>query len=233
MQVSFHLGPETIEAPSLQNQEEQEIKLDAALVLREEAIVISVYTEKVEDVWFGVAFEGDSVYATTFAFAQNDALRGLRESVRVRVSAENQKKTQFARSVVEVLKEIYDGKDVSRGFSLAEEHLPKYTRKVIETVCKVPPGYVTTYGEVAKAVGGGPRAVGQIMASNPFAPVCPCHRVVRADFTLGGYGGGLDVKLAFLKRERRGYPAERLIPVDGKKLRVFPVELAIRKATKE
>jgi methylated-DNA-[protein]-cysteine S-methyltransferase len=194
--------------------------------------MISVYAEKVGDVWFGVAFEGESVYATTFAFTQNNALRGLRESVRFHISVENPKRTEFAHSVIDALKEIYDGKDVSPRFSLAEEHLPKYTKKVIETVCKVPPGYVTTYGEVAKTVGGGPRAVGQIMASNPFAPVCPCHRVVRADFTLGGYGGGLDVKLAFLKRERRGYPAEREIPVSGKKLRVFPAELAIRKAEK-
>jgi methylated-DNA-[protein]-cysteine S-methyltransferase len=195
--------------------------------------LISLYTEKVRNVWFGVAFEGEIVYATTFAFSQNNALRALRESVPFNVSATNPKKTEFVQSVVEALKEIYDGKDVSHSFSLAEEHLPKYTRKVIETVCKVPPGYVTTYGEVARAVGGGPRAVGQIMASNPFAPVCPCHRVVRADFTLGGYGGGLDVKLAFLKRERHGYSAEREIQVDGKKLRVFPVELAIRKAEQE
>jgi O-6-methylguanine DNA methyltransferase len=101
---------------------------------------------------------------------------------------------------------------------------------VIDAVSKVPIGYATSYGEVAKAVGGGPRAVGQIMARNPFAPVCPCHRVLRSDLTLGGYGGGLDVKLAFLKREKRGYKSEKEIPLNGKKLRVFPVELAIRKA---
>jgi hypothetical protein len=67
------------------------------------------------------------------------------------------------------------------------------------------------------------------MAANPFAPVVPCHRVVRSDFTLGGYGGGLDVKLAILTREKRGYKVEQKIPVDGKKLRVFPVEFVLRK----
>lgn len=206
----------------------QTIKLNAVIVLREEVDLISVYTEKLGDEWFGVAFEGESVYATSFAFTQNNALRGLRESVRFHVSVENPSKTEFGHRVVAALKDIYDGKDVSQSFSLAKEHLPEYTKRVIETVCKVPLGYVTTYGEVAKAVGGGPRAVGQIMARNPFAPVCPCHRVVRSDFTLGGYGGGLDVKLAFLKRERRGYPAEREVPVDGKKLRVFPVECVIK-----
>jgi hypothetical protein len=40
----------------------------------------------------------------------------------------------------------------------------------------------------------------------------------------------LDVKLAFLKREKRGYSSEKEIPLNGRKLKVFPVELAIRKA---
>jgi O-6-methylguanine DNA methyltransferase len=192
--------------------------------------MISIYTEKLGDVWFGVAFDGESVYATTFASTQKNALQALKESVSSNFSVENLRKTEFAQRVVAALKDVYDGKDVSQRFSLAMEQLPRYTRKVIETVCKVPSGYVTTYGEVAKAVGGGPRAVGQVMASNPFAPICPCHRVVRSDFTLGGYGGGLDVKLAFLKRESRSHPAEREIPVNGKKLRVFPVEHVIKRS---
>jgi O-6-methylguanine DNA methyltransferase len=115
----------------------------------------------------------------------------------------------------------------------ARDKLPKYTWKILEAVCKVPMGYVTSYGEVARAMGGSPRAVGQIMARNPFAPFCPCHRVVRSDFTLGGYGGGLDVKLAFLKREKRGYNSEKEINLNGRKLKVFPVELAIKKVEED
>jgi hypothetical protein len=49
---------------------------------------------------------------------------------------------------------------------------------------------------------------------------------------LRGYGGGLDVKFAFLKRESRGYVSSKEIPVNGKKLPVFPVELALSKAEK-
>jgi hypothetical protein len=67
------------------------------------------------------------------------------------------------------------------------------------------------------------------MATNPFAPIVPCHRVVSSDFTLGGYGGGLDAKLAFLEREKRGYPNRREILVNGKKLQVFPVELVLKR----
>jgi methylated-DNA-[protein]-cysteine S-methyltransferase len=127
------------------------------------------------------------------------------------------------------LKNIYDGKDVTIGFPLAMEHLPEYSRKVLPVASLIPVGYVSSYGCVAKAVGGGPRAVGNVMASNPFAPIVPCHRVVSSDFTLGGYGGGLKVKLAFLKREKRGYGSKREISVGGKKLQVFPVEFVLRK----
>jgi hypothetical protein len=48
--------------------------------------------------------------------------------------------------------------------------------------------------------------------------------------TLVGYGGGLDAKLAFLKREKRGFTSEQRIPINGKKkLAVFPVEFVLKK----
>lgn len=53
----------------------------------------------------------------------------------------------------------------------------------------VRPGCVTTYGDLAKACGTSPRAVGQVLKRNPFAPVVPCHRVVRNDGTIGGFMG--------------------------------------------
>lgn len=189
-----------------------------------------VYTRKVGDVWFGVAFEDKTVLGTTFTNTEKSALKGLSEAVHYDVSKQRQKETDFAKHVIETLKDMYDGKNVSQDLRVKSKHLSKYAMRVIEAVSKVPVGYATSYGEVAKAVGGGPRAVGQIMARNPFAPVCPCHRVVRSDLTLGGYGGGLSVKLAFLKRERRGHTSEKEIPLDGKKLLAFPVERAIRKA---
>lgn len=62
---------------------------------------------------------------------------------------------------------------------------------VWRAVCMVPMGNVCTYGELARAVGGpwSPVSVGQALKQNPYAPVVPCHRVVRADRTLGGYFG--------------------------------------------
>ncbi|MEM7680641.1 MAG: MGMT family protein [Planctomycetota bacterium] len=71
-------------------------------------------------------------------------------------------------------------------------------------LCKqVPPGRVCTYGDLARAAGS-PRAAiaaGQAMATNPYAPEIPCHRVVGADGALHGYAYGLPRKQALLEQE--------------------------------
>jgi len=196
--------------------------------------MISLYTKNIKGVWFGVAYDREKVFATTFAFSEKRTLQGLLESVPFNVPFQHlEKPSVFAEHALGLLRNIYDGKDVSHSFSLATEHLSNYARKVIEIVSSIPLGYVASYGSVARAAGGSPRAVGRVMTLNPFAPIVPCHRVVSSDFTLGGYGGGLKVKLDFLKREKRGYAAKREIPVDDRKLQVFPVEFVLRKLGKE
>ena len=61
---------------------------------------------------------------------------------------------------------------------------------VYEAVRQVPKGRVTSYGEIALRISQGTaRAVGTALARNPFAPEVPCHRVVRADGSLGGFFG--------------------------------------------
>ncbi len=135
----------------------------------------------------------------------------------------------FAKKSLTALKSIYDGKDASENVALAMDDLPAYSQKVLAATSKIPVGYVTSYGAIAKAVGGGPRAVGNVMASNPFMPIVPCHRVVKSDFTLGGYGGGLKVKLELLGKEKRGYSSPKEIQVGGGQLEVFPVEYVLKK----
>lgn len=67
----------------------------------------------------------------------------------------------------------------------------------------VGPGETISYGQLAAAVGhpGAARAVGSVMANNPIPIVIPCHRVLASDGTLGGYGGGLDMKRGLLEIE--------------------------------
>lgn len=192
--------------------------------------MISLYTKNIDGVWFGVALEGEKIFGTSFAHSKEKVLKGLLSGIPSNVPSKQQEEAStFAERVLDLIKNIYEGKDVSYGFSFATEHLSNYARKILKTVYLIPVGYVSSYGSVAKAAGGSARAVGRVMAMNPFAPIVPCHRVVSADFTLGGYGGGLKAKLDFLKREKRGYASKREIPVDGKKLQVFPVEFVLRK----
>ena len=78
----------------------------------------------------------------------------------------------------------------------------KFDAKCYRLISAVPRGKVTTYREIAKALGHkGFRAVGQAMGRNPYAPKVPCHRVVRSDGSLGGYAFGLKKKVALLKAE--------------------------------
>jgi methylated-DNA-[protein]-cysteine S-methyltransferase len=195
---------------------------------------MSICVKSVDGVWFGVACEDDRVFATSFAFDEKSVLRSLKDSLPSNVVSERPSTTSgFAERVLGVLKSAYDGKDVADRVPLDMERLSGYTRRVIEAVCMIPVGYVSSYGLVAKAVGGAPRAVGHAMATNPYAPLCPCHRVVGSDFGLCGYGGGLKVKLDFLGRERRGFASERDIAVGKGKLHVFPVERVLEKAGKK
>jgi len=195
--------------------------------------MIRLYTKNIGGVWFGIACSEKEVFATTFAFSKEKALEGLLENIPFNVPfRQSEKVSGFAERVIALLKDTYDGKEVSGSFSFAMNHLSSYTREVLKVCSLIPLGYVASYGSVAKAAGGSPRAVGRVMSLNPFAPIVPCHRVVSSDFTLGGYSGGLDVKLDFLNREKRGYTAKREIPVNGKKLQVFPVEFVLRKVEK-
>ena len=67
----------------------------------------------------------------------------------------------------------------------------------------MPKGKVTTYGELAKAVGlrNGQRAIGRIMNKNPYPVIVPCHRVIMSTGRVGGYAWGEEVKTNMLKKE--------------------------------
>jgi len=65
-----------------------------------------------------------------------------------------------------------------------------FRRKVYEALLEVPQGYVTTYGLLARHLGcESAQAVGGALRANPFAPEVPCHRVVAADLSIGGFCG--------------------------------------------
>ena len=67
----------------------------------------------------------------------------------------------------------------------------------------IPRGRVTTYLEIARAIGKSKasRAVGNELNFNPYAPVVPCHRVVRSDGKIGGFASGAKAKAGLLAKE--------------------------------
>ena len=80
-----------------------------------------------------------------------------------------------------------------------------FQHRVWNELCRIPYGETISYGELARRIGKptASRAVGAANGRNPLAIVVPCHRVIGADSTLTGYGGGLPVKKALLALERR------------------------------
>jgi methylated-DNA-[protein]-cysteine S-methyltransferase len=68
---------------------------------------------------------------------------------------------------------------------------------------KIPKGKVSTYKEIAKAIGKPKafRAVGNALNKNPFSPVVPCHRVVKSNGELGGFSSGKLKKKRLLESE--------------------------------
>ncbi len=76
-------------------------------------------------------------------------------------------------------------------------------QKIYKKLLEVPKGQITTYGELAKAVGlkNGQRVVGKIMNKNPYPVIIPCHRVVMSTGKIGGYAYGENIKTKMLNDE--------------------------------
>ncbi|PIN75503.1 methyltransferase [Candidatus Woesearchaeota archaeon CG10_big_fil_rev_8_21_14_0_10_37_12] len=92
-----------------------------------------------------------------------------------------------------------------------------FEQKVYDLCKKIPRGKVSTYGAIAKKLNSSPRAVGQALRKNPYAPVVPCHRVVSSDGKIGGFMGktkGKEIKRKIALLEEEG---------------VFLVDLSVKK----
>ena len=78
-----------------------------------------------------------------------------------------------------------------------------FQRRVWRQLLRIPYGETTSYGALARELGdaGASRAVGLANGSNPIPIVIPCHRVIGADGSLTGFGGGLPIKQALLELE--------------------------------
>ncbi len=201
--------------------------------------MINIYVKKLDCTWLGLGYTQEKIVATSLNYNKETTLKSLLRSLPP--DADHQiveKASNFAEKTISTLKEVHLGRQQFTDFTLATEYVPEPLASVLKAAATIPTGYVTSYGNIAKAARTEPKLVGQIMASNPLYPIVPCHRVVGSDLSLVGYGGrktsrALKNKLARLEAERKGYKSPREIPVNETKLTVYPVEQAIEKAKKQ
>ncbi len=102
------------------------------------------------------------------------------------------------------LRRYYAGEEVTFDERLDMSRGSEFQQQVWQATRQVPRGVMTTYGALAAAVGAGPasaRAVGRCMATNPWPPIVPCHRVLGKDGSLTGFGGGIETKRRMLEME--------------------------------
>lgn len=188
--------------------------------------MIDLYTKKLNELWCGVALNESEIVATTFNFNEKKVLNSLlKELPYDSPFQEAEKNCSLAKRILHSIKATFDGKDTSFSFKFYLDHLSAYSQQVLKLTSLIPTGYVTNYGSLAKVAGGSPRSVGRVMATNPFAPLIPCHRVVAADMTLGGYGGGLKLKWEILKREDRNYSEVFEAKLNDELLHLFPISM--------
>jgi methylated-DNA-[protein]-cysteine S-methyltransferase len=95
------------------------------------------------------------------------------------------------------------------------EQCYEFQRRVLRTLYQVPRGKVISYGQLAERASAprAARAVGTALAKNPFPIILPCHRVVKSTGHLGHFGGGVELKKAYLEIEGiRINEKEKILP---------------------
>ncbi len=110
-------------------------------------------------------------------------------------------------AVIERIRDLLaGGRDDLADIPLDLEGQPAFNLRVYEIARAITPGEVSTYGEVARAMGepGAARAVGKALGENPWPIVVPCHRVLAASGGMGGFSapGGAETKAKLLTIEK-------------------------------
>lgn len=150
----------------------------------------------------------DSPVGRLLLTANDDALTGVLFSDGRRVPAieadwRERSDHPVLRAAARQLDEYFSGRRKAFDLPLAPEGTP-FQRDVWEALRAIPYGETQSYGDVARRIGRpkAVRAVGAANGANPISIVVPCHRVIGADGSLTGYGGGLPRKKRLLALEQ-------------------------------
>jgi methylated-DNA-[protein]-cysteine S-methyltransferase len=149
--------------------------------------------------WIGLGVEDGAVCACTLPLrSRNEAL----EEIMARGAREPADPLEVG-GLLERLRRYAEGEavDLSDGARIATG--TPFQRDVWKVLTEIPRGETRSYAWVAQRIGRprAARAVGQAVGSNPLPLLVPCHRVLASDGSLGGFGGGLEMKKRLLRLE--------------------------------
>lgn len=147
-----------------------------------------------------------TMIGSIYLVASSKGLQGIfwdkQEVPMAKSLADDSKEVQMLAKTVQQLEEYFSGK--RKKFNLSFDITgTAFQRQVWNALSDIPYGETRSYKDIARVIKNpkAVRAVGTANGKNPLSIIVPCHRVIAADGTLGGYGGGLPIKSELLKLE--------------------------------
>ncbi len=177
--------------------------------------MIRISSEKRGGVWFSLALNKKrKLLACAFSDrSRRNAEKSVREALPPRAMKITNSRVGSSARFHDVYR-AFNGKNRNVRLSALDlSHVSDFRKRVYLQLRRIPRGHVTTYGAVAKRLGGRryARAVGTAVATNPLSLVIPCHRVVPASLKVGNYG------MPGRKPSQGGYMKRRLLELEGVK----------------
>jgi methylated-DNA-[protein]-cysteine S-methyltransferase len=150
--------------------------------------LITISVKKFEKIWFGVAIQVEGeIIKISFSKSKKDVLNEIIKSVTQnwRIRSHD----SVAETALISINKLFLGEKNNYRLKIDMNQATKFQRKVYSILKEIPKGKVSTYSIIANAVGhrGACRAVGNVMASNPFPLLIPCHRIINSNLRIGNY----------------------------------------------
>jgi O-6-methylguanine DNA methyltransferase len=148
-----------------------------------------------------VAVRDGKLLAVAFGEAETDFISAIEK----KFSSPLYPSAEETATVRDQVRQYLQGKRTAFSLEVDLSPLTDFQRQVLIATQGIPRGEIATYAEIARKIGKpkAVRAVGQALGRNPVPIVIPCHRVIAADGSLGGYsgGGGVETKARLLQLE--------------------------------
>jgi methylated-DNA-[protein]-cysteine S-methyltransferase len=148
--------------------------------------------------WVGIGTEDGAICRIEIGAAKENVLRAL-----VDRGADGPANAKEVAPLIDLVRRAAAGEDVLLNGEVRFVEGTAFQRSVWTALRDIPLGETISYAEMARRVGkpGASRAVGSALGRNPLPILYPCHRVIAADGTIGGFGGGLPMKRLLLNAE--------------------------------